>query len=74
VRIVGVPEGEEPPPGAVGQVFIRPVPAVAPVIPSVIRTEQQQPPRREDVLIPQTGTRPQPIQVFTKQFKIFKNI
>ncbi|XP_046643778.1 mucin-17-like isoform X4 [Daphnia pulicaria] len=63
VRIVGVPEGEEPPPGAVGQVFIRPVPALVPVIPSVVRPEQQLPPRREDVIVPQPGTRPPPIQI-----------
>lgn len=69
VRIVGVPEGEEPPPGAVGQVFIRPVPAVVPVIPSVVRPEQQLPPRREDVIVPQPGTRPPPIQVNTKLFR-----
>jgi hypothetical protein len=69
VRIVGVPEGEEPPPGAVGQVFIRPVPALVPVIPSVVRPKQQLPPRREDVIVPQPGTRPPPIQVNTKLFR-----
>lgn len=80
VRIVGVPEGQQPPPGAEGQVFIRPVqvpapippplPAPVPVSPPVIRNEQPlpvqpaQPPRREDVNVP-TGTRP-PFQVFNQ--------
>ncbi|KAK4020739.1 hypothetical protein OUZ56_002690 [Daphnia magna] len=63
VRIVPVPEGEEPPPGAVGQVFIRPVPAPAPILPSIIRPEQQQPPRREDVNVPLLPVRPPPIQI-----------
>ena len=66
VRIVGVPEGQEPPPGAEGQVFIRPVPVnpavAAPVGPAVqagqagVRTEQQP-------SAPATGVRPQSFTV-----------
>ena len=63
VRIVGVPEGQQPPPGAEGQVFIRPVPVPVPVNPAVIRNEQQ-PPRREDpVVLPPTGIRLPAVQV-----------
>ena len=52
VRIVPVPEGQQPPPGAGGQVFIRPVgteqgrPAQAPT--NIRGNEQLQPPRRPD--------------------------
>lgn len=53
VRIVPVPEGQQPPPGAGGQVFIRPVgteqggrPAQTPT--NIRGNEQAQPPRRPD--------------------------
>ena len=50
VRIIGVPEGQRPPPGAEGQVFIRPVPAEQPpFVPPTVPTVGQLPPRREDV-------------------------
>ena len=58
VRIVGVPEGQEPPPGAEGQVFIRPVPVPAPVGPAVPPVAVQ-PPRREDAIVPPIAARPQ---------------
>ena len=51
VRIVPVPQGQEPPPGAGGQVFIRPVPDPArpSITPTSIRGgEQLAPPRRPD--------------------------
>jgi len=63
VRIIGVPEGQRPPPGAEGQVFIRPVPAEQPpFVPPVVA---QPPPRREDVgVVPQVLPAPPRVPPF----------
>lgn len=80
VRIIGVPEGQRPPPGAEGQVWIRPVPEQVPQAPQPPPAPRPspvtQPPRRLDggiitginIAQPNLPPRQPPFQVSSRLF------